>query len=292
MQKELLTIIGAGPAGCSAAMQALRLGIRPFVIDRNGTAGGLIENAYMIENYPAIEPMDGKKFVGLLRQQIKVNEVSISKGTVQEIEETGSALKITGDFDTIESKAVILASGTTPRRLTIAGAKELEGKKLFYEISQAPFDAVKSAIIIGGGEAALDYSLSLASRDIDVEVIVRSAQVKANKRLRELVRAKKIKTLFNATPLRISHTDKTVETTFGQNNENVVRRSDIVIAAIGRESIAEGIIKFPVTLSPSMILTSNSRLFIAGDARLGSLGQLGIAVGDGISSAIAAVKTL
>ena len=58
MRREQVVIIGAGPGGCSAAIQCKRLGLEPLVFDRSGRAGGLIENAYAVENYPGLEEAD------------------------------------------------------------------------------------------------------------------------------------------------------------------------------------------------------------------------------------------
>lgn len=188
MRQEQIVIIGAGPAGCAAAAQCSRLGVSPLLIDMTGVAGGLTANAFSIENYPGLAPTDGPTFAGLLQDHLERFEISIEPWQIRAIDQIGDRFLLRGDLGDIEARAVILAIGTVPNKLRIPGADELEGLGLYYEVRNLVARPPKTALIIGGGEAALDYSLTLARAGGSVTVVVRGEHLRARGRLSALVK--------------------------------------------------------------------------------------------------------
>jgi thioredoxin reductase (NADPH) len=292
-----IVIVGAGPAGVAAAVQCRRLGVRPLLLDRRGEAGGLVANGFSVENYPGLEPMPGRELVKLLDAHLGRFNLSVNKALVQRIAKENNGFVIEGDFGTTRSRAVILAVGTHPKPLPIPGAAELVRTDLFYEVrhlfAQATFQTVKRALVIGGGEAALDYALSLAGVGVEATVLVRGEGFRAKGRLVQLVEQNPlIKVVFQAAPRAVSRKPQGIAlkcTTADGVNTYI---GDGVVAAIGRESEVGDLLSGLDVKGAKTVSTEVPGLFIAGDARWGALGQVGMAVGDGLRAAIAAVEGL
>jgi thioredoxin reductase (NADPH) len=285
----------------AAAVQCKRLGIAPLLLDREGVAGGLVANGFSVENYPGLEPMPGKELVKLLQAHLKRFDLDVEKGTVQRISKENGAFAIEGDFGTTRSRAVIVAVGTSPKELPIPVGSELAMTHLFYEVRQVldkdPMQNMKRVLVIGGGEAALDYSLSLASRGIEARLLVRGEDFRAKGRLVRLVKhSPLVKVDFSATPRRLRKTPPGVELEFSTPDGMGTHIGDAVIVAIGRTSKARDLFSGLDVMGAETVSTEVPGevpgLFIAGDARWGSLGQVGMAVGDGLRAAIAAVDGL
>ena len=306
LQKERIVIIGAGPAGCAAAIQCRRLGIAPLLLDSTGEAGGLIENAFNMENYPGLEaPITGPDFVGRLQADLAGFDLEVTRGTVKRIEPTPEEIRVITAHSTISTAAVIVAVGTVPRPLGIVGEGELAGGHLFYEVKNVLPLSPSAVIVAGGGEAAFDYALSLARDDVNVHLSVKNARPSAGERLEQQVADTpgiKVSTrsLVKSCIRQGSGVLATVEDKRGVHD----LEADALLVAVGRRSAA-GELLGPRELSgrdrararararegeSERGLTYKPGLFIAGDARLGTLGQVGIAVGDGLLAAMKAVK--
>jgi len=324
-----LLIVGAGPAGCAAAAQFRRLGGRPVLLDRTGCAGGLIANAFRVENYPGGErPLRGQELAQRLGHHLERFALKVRKGVVTSIRpverkvpsplrEPGpfedeapvqpatsrAGFKVTGDFGEMLARAVILACGTVPVQPGIPGETQ-PGLRVFYEVNELLPYLPRTAAVVGGGEAALDYALSLAEAGAKVLLLVRSSKLRANCRLVEMVEKEPRITVSLDTPVR------EIQKAPGNRVDLLLpsRRLSVdgALLAVGRRTLAGSLVPPPPpplpgapTASPLRFqaespscLTSIPGLFIAGDARLGGLGQVGIAVGDGLWCAAAAMAFL
>ncbi|MDJ0764380.1 MAG: NAD(P)/FAD-dependent oxidoreductase [Myxococcota bacterium] len=293
MPREQIIIVGAGPAGCAAAVQCCRLGVSPCLLDRTGQAGGLTRNAFMIENYPCLDPTDGPSFAQLLARHIDRFGIQVKKTVVQSIYRTNGGYAVTCDTDEMWATSVILAVGTTPISLTIPGAPSLLGNGLYHSIVEVADRSIDSALVIGGGEAALDYALTLARQGARVDVVVRSDRLRAQGRLVSLVRNNAdIKLNFSMTPLAIRAGDRGVILDVATSSSTVSMAGDCALAAIGRVNALPGLLKGLDVGGPVAVSTPSPGLFVAGDARVGNLGQAGMAIGDGLAAAMAAVAFL
>jgi thioredoxin reductase (NADPH) len=274
MRTERIVIAGAGPGGCAAAVQCARLGITPLLLDRTGMAGGLIANAWSMENYPGLEPISGADFVRRLQAHLERFEIEVEKAEVRAVGKAADKILLETDAGSIETEVAILAVGTLPRLL------DLPGVDLFYEVRHLLERKPERALVIGGGEMAFDYALSLAGAGARVELLVRGGAPRARGRLAEFV----------AKEPRITIRLGTEAKAVLAGREAIVY--DGIVVAIGRQSALAGIAG-GLDLSPSgVISTPVPGLFVIGDARLGSLGQAGIAIGDGLEAAMQAVEYL
>lgn len=290
---ESITIIGAGPAGVAAAAQCAKHGIYPILVDRTGKPGGLIENARLIDNYPGLNhPLSGTEFSRLLKTHLDHFNIHITKTTVQKIEYQNHLFKIMFEDGEFLSKTVIYAAGTSPKPLDLKREQELSQSSIFYEVrplmdhehfrSLVKRDAVE-VVVVGGGEAANDYALSLAQEpSVKISLIMRGKreQISANKQLSDLVTKHpriNIITESEITNVHTSSNDSLSLSLLAKNGKlKESKTCHFLLVAIGRHPNLSAISSFNIF---------PKGLVLAGDVKRGSLGQLGMAVGDGLAAA-------
>jgi len=202
------------------------------------------------------------------------------------VTETGFLLDITGREAT--ARSVIVATGTRAVPLDIAGAREFEGSKLFYEVAilLEQYPEPERIVVIGGGEAALDYSLTIAGQGAEVILLVRGDGLRANERLVEAVSlADRIETIHGVVPVGLTEDagEVVVETASVAGDRTFTGQA--VIAAIGREPTLPALEGAILPAGSARVATPVPGLYLAGDVRHGSLGQAGMAVGDGLAAA-------
>jgi thioredoxin reductase (NADPH) len=298
MRSAEIAIIGAGPAGISAAVQCKRLGIVPVLLDRIGEPGGLIRNAYLIENYPGLEkPMSGPEYVELLKRYIERFEIPVEKLEVLSMSREENIYNISCNDENFKAETVIVATGTEPRRLDISFDECVLEGLVFYDV-RSLLNRRKNpsnVLIIGGGEAACDYAMTLASAGADVSIYVRGEKLKIRGHLAAYIsETPGITISYDVNCLKISATGENgVEIIARTRDGKIIKNnSNAVLIAVGRFSAVQSLFTDSDPISGNSMTSDRPGLFIAGDARFGSLGQLGTAVGDGIRAAIAAVNYL
>ncbi len=252
MNTKTVTIIGAGPAGITAALQLRRAGIE-FAIFEKGDIGGLLLNANLVENYPGLEkPISGIELVARFRRQMSDLGIEVTKGKVNGIQRTDDGFEIKIIDEDIKCKYVVIATGTKPKVLDI-------GDKVEYDVYPLRNVRNKRMAVIGGGDAAFDYALNLAKNDNQVSLYCRSTAPTCLKLLYE--RAKK---------------HPSVELFIGEEFKDL--GYDHVVAAIGREPCTDFI-------SKELMDIKVEGLYFAGDVVRGNLRQLVMAAGDGMFAA-------
>ena len=253
-------IIGAGPAGISTAVQARRYGIDTIVFERDAI-GGLVRNAYLVENsmfFP--DGIKGVDICGILEEYVRRYDIEVRFEEVMTIE-VDDRIRLKTPRSEYEFKYVVVATGTVPRKLPFQNVK--------YHITELSGRYGRIAII-GGGEVALDYSLS-ASEIADKVLVLHRSELKANNNLKEYVYERNNIELIKTEVRDILHRDGLflIDTSGG------VIEADAVLVAIGREP-EDGLIRG----------IDDDRIYRAGDVKNGILRQMAIAVGDGIKVAM------
>ncbi|MBN2170917.1 MAG: NAD(P)/FAD-dependent oxidoreductase [Candidatus Krumholzibacteriota bacterium] len=284
-----VAVVGAGPAGCAAAAQCARLGLEARLLDASGRAGGLVANAFRVENYPGLPPLDGPSLAARLAEHLERFGLAVTPGRVERLRADGDGFELGGDFGTWRAGGLVLATGTRPRLLSVPGAAELEGRALFYEPCDllAARPAPRAVLVVGGGEAALDYALTVAAAGARVTVCLRGEAPRACRRLGDLAAAEERITLRAGVTVRAlaaapGGVDATLTREGGGKETLAV---DAVLAAIGRRATASDLLAPLGLAAGGTVATGHPRLFVAGDARLGSLGQVAMAAGDGLAAA-------
>lgn len=278
-----VTIIGAGPAGCAAAVQCRRLGLDVLLMDTVGRAGGLVREARNIENYPGLEkPVTGNEFADRLSSHLSGFGIEVVRLHADDIKKVDNGFKTYSPDGEFRSGAVIVATGTVPKDFELPGDAS---KEILRSILDLPSPVPDRTIVIGGGEAALDYALNLSDSGSRVDIVVRASSLKAAARLKEDVAShENIRILYNTVPLSLvsSGNGLLIELLTEGNRERT--DAGAVLAAIGRK---QHMCRMPDELKhePGALRTSIPGLYIVGDASLGSMGQTGIAVGHGLQAA-------
>ena len=286
METEVL-VIGAGPAGLTAALQLKRSGLDPFLVDKSAIGGSLL-NARSIENYPGIPPgISGRELAHLLEEHVSGFGVEVHPVCVERLDWRGERFVAWCTQGKIFARAVIVASGGLPKRLGVSGEDEYSGKFLFHELKDVPENVGRSACVIGGGDVAFDYALSLAEREVSVKLVMRSKQPRCLKKLEaEVRRTPGIAVISEAEPIRFLKASASVSVHFRDNSQSPLR-CDFVLVAIGRRPNLDFL---PQELQKRAY--PDLPLFFAGDVVNDSFRQVGIAVGDGLRCAMQVVQIL
>ncbi len=267
-----VAVVGAGPAGMAATIQLARSGHQVQVFEK-GRVGGALRNARWVDNYPGFPGgISGPELADLMEKQFLgyVDNVIIS--CVKEIRKTDTGFSITDmDFD-----GVILCTGTSPKKAGFPREEELATAGLLhYGIAETDdWRGVKEACIIGGGEASMDMALSLVGAGIKVTLLHRS-EPDGILALKEMAFAEEGITWLEGEVKGAGTVDGKAVLAL----ENTKLSFDRVIVAVGRETIMPAFLDFNLENPPPGLL-------IAGDATRGSLGQVAIAVGDGVEMAM------
>lgn len=175
-----LIIIGAGPAGLTAAIYALRYSLKTLVIAEN--PGGLLSQNYLIENYPGFSSISGSELAQKMLAQAQGLGVEILYGSVTSLERKVADGPLTASVngDCYTAKSLLIAAGTERRKLGVPGEKELTGKGVSYcSTCDGPLYRGKTVAVVGGGDGAFTAALDLANQAEKVFLIHRRDDFKA-----------------------------------------------------------------------------------------------------------------
>ncbi len=279
-----VAVIGAGPAGCAAAVQCERLGLDIVLLDTLGKAGGLVREARLLENYPGLEkPVTGPEFALRLASIISANDLEVQRFHAHSIEITGNTFLLSGDDEFVRSRAVIIAVGTVPKKFGI----RVDGiTRIHRSVIELMHNPPERAVIIGSGEAAVDYALNLSDSGVSVTILARGSRLKVTGVLLEKIGTSgSVKILYNTVPVSAFQANGVVNLEVESSGGKVVLQTDSVLAAVGREPLLP-YISNDFVHDAGCVRTSIPGLYLAGDASLGSLGQTAIASGQGVQAAV------
>jgi len=291
-------IIGGGPAGLTAALYLAREGLDTLVIEKAGL-GGQVGITQTLDNFPGFDDgISGAEFADRLsRQARKFGVEFLQAQEVTEIEEDGQYHIIhTSSGNHYHSKAVLLSSGASYRRMGIPGEDELIGINVhFCATCDGAFYKGKKVLVVGGGNSGFEEGLFLTKFATQVDIIVNSQAPKASKILQDKVAEKEnMKVLLNHSIKELQGKNKleSVLVEDKNTNENKALNYDGVFVFIGLTP-NNGLLKETASLDPSgfvkteYMMTSIPGIFAAGDVRAGSTKQAASATGEGASAALA-----
>ena len=201
MNEYDIIIIGAGPGGLTAGIYAGRQGTRNLIIDRD-LAGGLGREVPEMENYPGFDNISGLELIEKMKAQATRNCDLREMEEVTEITKTDDEYRFTVKTtkDTYRSKTIILATGSSHRRLEAKGEDEFKGKGVSYCATCDGFVfAGRDIIMVGGGNSALQEALYLKNLGANVTVVHRRDEFRAQKHLQNQIKEAEIPTILNAT---------------------------------------------------------------------------------------------
>jgi thioredoxin reductase (NADPH) len=297
MVKEIeAAVIGAGPAGISAAVFLKRAGADPVLFERH-EVGGLLRNANLVENYLGFpKGVGGRELVALFADHLKEHDVVVMKADVSAVVSSRSGFKIETDSGGFVARTAIVCTGTRPKDAGLKGSSCLIGKRIFHEIADLPPLGRKRArfLIIGGGDAAFDYSINLSSRGHRVKIISRSDPT-CLALLKERAKKRGVDVLEQYVPLMVREVCGGVDLTIEGKGRRRELAAEYIIIACGREpnlSVLDEDLRRRIGGLKNSPRTNVPGLFIGGDAVHGIHRQTSIAVGDGVLAAMLALEFL
>lgn len=183
-----LIIIGAGPAGMTAAIFAKRKGLSLQVLA--DSIGGQVSKTGIVENYPGYESISGPQLTALIKKHLGELKVDVRLSRVLKLEQSGDIFRATMvDGHAYDSKAVIVASGSHWKELGVPGEKEYRNRGVSYcTTCDAPLFAGMDVAVVGGGNTAAEAVIDLINMASKIYVIVRST-LKADKVIVDRIRA-------------------------------------------------------------------------------------------------------
>ncbi len=287
MKKSDTAIIGAGPAGISAALQLARYEICPFVYEAD-TPGGLLYNAGRVENYPGFpKGIDGPDLASLFAAGLDSTGAVVCPEEVLAADYSAGVFRVHAEAEADFSR-LIIATGTRPVPLDDVEYDDPGTEEAIdYGIGEIRNITGRSVAIIGAGDAAFDYALTLSKRN-DIVILQRGERPRCNAALlRRVAGSERVTVLESASVVKISRDGGgrfALSLCAGGCGSHDRMTADHVIAAIGRVPRE---IAFLSGLADAIDgLAEEGRLRFAGDVMNGMYRQTSIAVGDGVRAAM------
>ena len=288
-----ITIIGAGPAGLTAAIYGRRANKKVLVLEAN-TYGGQIITTDKIENYPVNPGISGFDFATKLYNQVKDLGAEIKFEKVTDIKEN----EVITTKDTYKTKTIIIATGRDNRKLNLENEEKLTGKGVSYcATCDGAFYKDKVVAVNGGGNTAVEDALYLSDIAQTVYLIHRRDTFRAEAVLLDRLKEKEnIKTVLNTTITKINGENKLESIEIKNENETKTIDVDGLFIAVGQVPETENFKKIINSDEKGYIIagedckTNIKNIFVAGDTRTKSLRQLVTATGDGAVAATEAIK--
>jgi thioredoxin reductase (NADPH) len=291
-------IIGAGPAGLTAAVYASRGGLKTLVLERR-MAGGQVAVTEMIENYPGFpEGIGGFELMELMKQQAVRFGAELRE--IQEVEavESGSARApktVVTSEGTYSGRAVIVATGVDPQSLNCAGEGTFIGRGVsFCATCDGAFFREKTVAVIGGGNSAVEEALYLTRFAKKVYLVHRRDKLRADWVIQERARLNpKIEFLWTAQLREVRGTDKVTSmmvefTDKGETREIAVDGVFMYVGQKPNTDFVRGLVDMDGTgfiKTGDTLETSAPGIFAAGDCRVNLLKQVVWAAAEGALAA-------
>ncbi|MCU0822357.1 MAG: thioredoxin-disulfide reductase [Spirochaetes bacterium] len=294
-----LIIIGAGPAGLSAAIYGVRAGLDISVMEKF-SPGGQVINTYEIENYPGFaEPVTGWELMSAMENQVKRLGVEILNGEAVSVEKGSDnifSVSLSGK-EMLRSRAVIAATGGRHKKLGVPGEEEFYGKGVSNcATCDGAFYKEKVTAVVGGGDTALEEAIFLTRFSSKVYLIHRRDRFRAAKILQDRVLSnKKIVPLYDTVVKSINGKNgvEGVTVTGKKTGKDSEIQCHGVFIFTGWDLNTGYLPKEVINGRGEVIIDSHAAtpvpgLFAAGDIREGSRRQIVTACADGATAALSA----
>ena len=284
-------IIGAGPAGMTAALYASRANLSVLLLDR-GIYGGQMNNTAAIENYPGFKSVLGPDLAKDMYESATQFGAEYAYGSVESVEDRGDVKIVTTDSDTFETKALVIWTGSEYRKLGVTGEDTYGGRGVSYcAVCDGAFFRNKHVVVVGGGDSAIEEGTYLTQLADKVTVIHRRDQLRAQQILQDRAFANpKMEFVWNSNVTEIIGDDKKV-TGVKVNNNKTGEDSEIAVDGVfiyvGINPITKPFSNLGITDENGWIETNDHMetkvpgIFAVGDVRKKDLRQVATAVGEG-----------
>ncbi|MBR4874797.1 MAG: thioredoxin-disulfide reductase [Clostridia bacterium] len=284
-----LAIIGGGPAGLSAALYAGRAGLTCIVFEKLFFGGQMLKTAE-IDNYPGAPFIrDVFSFSEAMHNQAKEFGAEFKTEEVIKVCDTNGIKTIVTNSGEYEARTLIIATGAFPKKLSVPGEEEFSGKGVSYcATCDGAFFKNKTAVVVGGGDTALEDALFLSAICETVYIVHRRCEFRGAKSLADKVRnTENIKLILNSEVLEIVGENVVSGVKIKDEKGKTLIKTDAVFIAVGTtpdSSIFKDFValdKNGYIVTDKNLETSVPGVFAAGDVRQKTLRQIITAASDG-----------
>ncbi len=292
-------IIGAGPGGLTAGIYAMRGKLNAICIEKEN-AGGRIAEAGIVENYPGFEEIRGFELAEKFKNHAEKFKLPIIYDEVIRIETKEKPFKVITKNSTYETKTIVIATGTRPKKLGLNEDKFI-GKGVSYcTMCDAFFYLNKEVIVIGRDTPAIMSAINLKDIAKKVTVITDKSELKAAEpiMLDKLKEANNIEIIYNAKPLEIIGNEKAEGVKILVNEKEEIIKADGIFISLGHIPNTEFLKDSEIELDKKGFIITDKNcktnidgIYAVGDVR-GGVMQVAKAVGDGCVAMANVIKYL
>ncbi|MDF1999172.1 thioredoxin-disulfide reductase [Peribacillus frigoritolerans] len=284
-------IVGAGPAGMTAAVYTSRANLNTLLIER-GIPGGQMANTQDVENYPGFAHVLGPDLSNKMFEHAKKFGAVYEYGDIKEIIDEGRLKKVVTTNKEFYAKSVIIASGADHKKLGVPGENELGGLGVSYcAVCDGAFFKGRELVVLGGGDSAVEEAVYLTRVASKVTIIHRRDQLRAQKILQERAFSnEKIEFIWNKEVISINEGNGKVNTVTlkdTKTGEQSQFPADGVFIYVGTLPLNGAFKNLDITNEEGYVVTDEAMatkipgIYAAGDIRDKTLRQIVTATGDG-----------
>ena len=283
-------IIGAGPAGMTAALYAARSNLKVALIE-GGLPGGQMNNTSDIENYPGYANISGPELAEKMFEPLENLGVEHLYGFVKNIENHGDVKKVITDDEEFETRTVIVATGSKHRLLGVPGEEELNSRGVSYcAVCDGAFFRDQDLLVVGGGDSAVEEAIFLTQFAKSVTIVHRRDELRAQKVLQDRAFANdKINFIWDSVVKEIKGENRVESVVIENVKTNQVTEHAFggVFIYVGLDPVSDFTKDLQIQDESGWIVTDDhmktsvAGVFAVGDVRQKDLRQVTTAVGDG-----------
>ncbi len=284
-------VIGAGPAGMTAALYAARSNLKVATLEQ-GAPGGQMNNTSDIENYPGFEMISGPELSMKMYEPLEKLGVENLYGIVEAIKDEGDIKKVITSDATYETKTVIIATGAKHRLLEVKGEDTYSSRGVSYcAVCDGAFFRNQDLLVVGGGDSAVEEALFLTRFANKVTIVHRRDALRAQKLLQDRAFAhEKIDFIWDSVVEEIKGNDLKVTSVDIKNvktGEVTNHEFGGVFIYVGLDPVSNMVTDLDITDEDGWIITDDHMrtnrkgIYAIGDVRQKDLRQITTAVGDG-----------
>ena len=289
-----IIVVGAGPAGLTAALYACRANKSVLVLEK-GAFGGQITYSPKVENIPGFVSLTGNEFADKLVEQVIEQGADVEPCEVLEIKD-GDVKTVVTDSGDYEAKAVIIATGAKHRLPGILGEEKYIGNGIsFCAVCDGAFYEGKTVAVLGGGNSALQEALLLADLCKKVYVVQNLEKLTGEKKLADRLYKKENVEIITSSLLKgytgESELDGIIIETNGEKSTLKVDGLFVAIGLVPQNEIFANVLNlnaYGYADTDESCVTKTKGIFVAGDCRSKRIRQVATACADGAIAALAA----
>lgn len=295
-----IVVIGCGVAGMTATLYSLRANKKVLILEKE-SYGGQIAKSPRIENFPTKKSSSGSELADEMFEQVMALSPDFELEDVERIEKNNELFRVVTNYNTYDTRSVIIANGVKPRMLGLENEETFLGKGVYYcAVCDGPFFAGRNVTLVGDGNSALQYALMLSEYCKSVTLVRMFDRFFGENVLEDkVVNNPKIKIISNAVASRLIGTENLTAVEFKTTSgEKFIIETPALFVAIGQlpdnkkfQNMVE-LDKDGYIIANEEMETKTEGIFVAGDTRVKKVRQATTAMADGAVSAVSATKYL